>query len=310
MREYLSVTLDHGAWPRLACLLGCQVYGDVNQGARIFAAGDVVVFGRLRGEVHAGADGDRDAVVAALVMEPRRIAIAGEQALGPEWLSGAGEPHPEVAAISEEGTITILPASPAERGADDSDRLEAPLARIWKLLLGQLKPTASRSFRPARAALLTGIYIAAAGIVTFCAPAWSFATISLDLLEAYLSLKETIPAPFASHKKAKCLLFVAGLLFDRSTIATGWVQLFGCYYIGAAAGDVLGLGVDGFYISTVIGRAVLFIAFAGLVGFQAVQQSLLILGVINVVGALSMLLALQVRQPAGRQPAARPHMRI
>eukprot|EP00850_Spirogloea_muscicola_P002847 SM000011S19025 [mRNA] locus=s11:442017:443970:- [translate_table: standard] len=208
-------------------------------------------------------------------MEPRRIAIASEQALGPEWLSGAGEPHLEVAAISEEGTITILPASPAERGADDGDRLEAPLARIWKLLLGQLKPTASRSFRPARAALLTGIYIAAAGVVTFCAPAWSF-----------------------------------GLLFDQSTIAIGWVQLFGCYYIGAAAGDVLGLGVDGFYVSTVIGRAVLFIAFAGLVGFQAVQQTLLILGVINVVGALSMLLALQVRQPAGRQLAARPHMRI
>src|SRR5690349_13878069 len=39
------------------------VLGDVNPGAKIIAAGDIIIWGRLRGIVHAGADGDEEAVV-------------------------------------------------------------------------------------------------------------------------------------------------------------------------------------------------------------------------------------------------------
>jgi septum site-determining protein MinC len=42
------------------------VIGDVNPGAEIVAGGSVVVWGRLRGVVHAGAEGNEKAVVCAL----------------------------------------------------------------------------------------------------------------------------------------------------------------------------------------------------------------------------------------------------
>ncbi len=53
------------------------VYGDVNPGAEIVAGGDVIVWGVLRGNVHAGANGDEEAVVCALDMIPTQLRIAG-----------------------------------------------------------------------------------------------------------------------------------------------------------------------------------------------------------------------------------------
>lgn len=52
------------------------VFGDVNPGAKVIAAGDVVVWGKLRGMVHAGALGDESAVVCALDMNPNQLRIA------------------------------------------------------------------------------------------------------------------------------------------------------------------------------------------------------------------------------------------
>jgi septum site-determining protein MinC len=52
------------------------VVGDVNPGADIIAGGSVVVWGKLRGTVHAGSDGDEQAVVCALEMEPVQLRIA------------------------------------------------------------------------------------------------------------------------------------------------------------------------------------------------------------------------------------------
>lgn len=52
------------------------VIGDVNPGAEIIAGGQIVVWGRLRGLVHAGAFGDRDAVVCALDLAPTQLRIA------------------------------------------------------------------------------------------------------------------------------------------------------------------------------------------------------------------------------------------
>lgn len=53
------------------------VVGDVNPGAEIYAGGSVVIWGRLKGMVHAGMEGDEKAVVCALEMEPTTLRIAG-----------------------------------------------------------------------------------------------------------------------------------------------------------------------------------------------------------------------------------------
>jgi septum site-determining protein MinC len=53
------------------------VVGDVNPGAEVYAGGSVVVWGRLKGMVHAGMEGDEKAVVCALEMEPTTLRIAG-----------------------------------------------------------------------------------------------------------------------------------------------------------------------------------------------------------------------------------------
>lgn len=59
------------------------VLGDVNPGAEIIAGGSVVVWGRLRGVVHAGAEGDRNALVCALDLSPTQLRIANEVATTP-----------------------------------------------------------------------------------------------------------------------------------------------------------------------------------------------------------------------------------
>lgn len=80
------------------------VYGDVNPGAEIIAAGDVVVWGRLRGNVHAGAEGDEDAVVCALDMMPTQLRIAGYLVTSPP--EKRRKPRPEVALVRD-GQIVV-----------------------------------------------------------------------------------------------------------------------------------------------------------------------------------------------------------
>jgi septum site-determining protein MinC len=74
------------------------VVGDVNAGAEIVADGDVVVWGHLRGTVHAGANGDADAVVCALELSPTQLRIADLIAVSP---AHRGEARPELARIKD-----------------------------------------------------------------------------------------------------------------------------------------------------------------------------------------------------------------
>ncbi|MGQ0600150.1 MAG: septum site-determining protein MinC, partial [Anaerolineales bacterium] len=74
------------------------VLGDVNPGAEIVASGDVIVWGRLRGVVHAGAEGDAGAVVCALDLAPTQLRIAGYIAVSPPQ---KGQPHPEMARVKD-----------------------------------------------------------------------------------------------------------------------------------------------------------------------------------------------------------------
>ncbi len=52
------------------------IVGDVNPGAEILAGGSVVIWGRLRGSVHAGCSGSDGAVVCALEINPTQLRIA------------------------------------------------------------------------------------------------------------------------------------------------------------------------------------------------------------------------------------------
>ncbi len=80
------------------------VMGDVNPGAEIIAAGDVFVWGHLRGNVHAGAYGDENAVVCALDMTPTQMRIAGYITTSPP--GKRRKPQPEVAMIRD-GQIIV-----------------------------------------------------------------------------------------------------------------------------------------------------------------------------------------------------------
>lgn len=50
--------------------------GDVNAGAEISATGNIIVFGAIKGKVHAGCEGDISCIIAALTMQPIQLRIA------------------------------------------------------------------------------------------------------------------------------------------------------------------------------------------------------------------------------------------
>lgn len=54
----------------------------MQKGGTILADGDIVVLGRLQGDVHGGQNGDRDATVCAVELDDCHIRIAGATALG------------------------------------------------------------------------------------------------------------------------------------------------------------------------------------------------------------------------------------
>ena len=89
-------------YPGDVCILG-----DVEAGAEVVADGDIVVWGVLRGTVHAGASGDDEAVVCALRMVPQQLGIAGYVSrFPPAEPDDPGPQLPELARI-EEGRIVV-----------------------------------------------------------------------------------------------------------------------------------------------------------------------------------------------------------
>jgi len=81
--------------------------GDVNPGAELIAGGNVVVWGKLRGTVHAGALGDADALVCALQLAPSQIRIGPFIAQAPTGtLRGRLPKWPEMARV-QEGAIVV-----------------------------------------------------------------------------------------------------------------------------------------------------------------------------------------------------------
>ena len=79
------------------------VLGDVNSGAEIIAAGDIIVVGKLRGLAHAGANGQEEAAIWAMSLNPKQLRIANYVAQAPE---GSESSTPERARVVE-GRIVV-----------------------------------------------------------------------------------------------------------------------------------------------------------------------------------------------------------
>lgn len=75
------------------------VVGDVNPGAELVATGNVVVMGSLRGIVHAGANGNKEAIVVALNLQPTQLRIADVITRAPDENDNGGQFVPELAYI-------------------------------------------------------------------------------------------------------------------------------------------------------------------------------------------------------------------
>jgi septum site-determining protein MinC len=80
------------------------VLGDVNPGAEIVAGGDVIVWGVLRGMVHAGYPDNENALVCSLQLAPVQLRIAHLLSRPPEGFEA--QSRPEIATIRE-GQIVV-----------------------------------------------------------------------------------------------------------------------------------------------------------------------------------------------------------
>jgi septum site-determining protein MinC len=80
------------------------ILGDVNPGAEIVAGGDILVWGVLRGMVHAGYPDKEHAIVCSLSLTPVQLRIAHLLSRPPEGFEA--QPRPEFAAIRN-GQIVV-----------------------------------------------------------------------------------------------------------------------------------------------------------------------------------------------------------
>jgi septum site-determining protein MinC len=97
------------------------VVGDVNPGAEVVATGDILVFGRLAGVAHAGAQGNEKARVYGLRLEPVQLRIGSR--IAADDASDSRSVQPEVAFVRGEHIVitpfdeidTMLMEAQAER---------------------------------------------------------------------------------------------------------------------------------------------------------------------------------------------------
>ena len=105
---FLNKTLRSGT--RIEFSGHVVVVGDVNPGAEIVAEGNVLVWGRVRGMIHAGAKGDTSAFICALDLSPTQLRIADEISA---ILKPQNNPHPEIASLNGDGKLQSVPWEPS-----------------------------------------------------------------------------------------------------------------------------------------------------------------------------------------------------
>ncbi|MBL8050575.1 MAG: septum site-determining protein MinC, partial [Anaerolineales bacterium] len=97
---FISKTIRSGT--RIEYPGNVVIVGDVNPGAEVIAEGNVVVWGRVRGVIHAGVKGNRSAFICALDLSANQLRIADEVSA---MLKPQKDPKPEIASINEEGKL-------------------------------------------------------------------------------------------------------------------------------------------------------------------------------------------------------------
>lgn len=85
------------------------IIGDVNPGASVIAAGNIVVIGALKGSATAGTNNNPDAFVMALVMDPIQIQIADVIARSSDTKSHFKKKHEPMIATIQNHQICIEP---------------------------------------------------------------------------------------------------------------------------------------------------------------------------------------------------------
>ena len=96
---YLQMTVRSGIEIRHSGTV--IVLGDLNPGGIVVANGDILIWGRLRGIAHAGADGNSKCLIMALHMEPTQLRIADYVARAPT--TQLTQVYPEIAHVTPEG---------------------------------------------------------------------------------------------------------------------------------------------------------------------------------------------------------------
>lgn len=99
---YLQATVRSGVEIRHPGTI--VILGDLNPGSTVIADGDILVWGRLRGVAHAGANGNTQCRIMALQLEPTQLRIADYVARAPE--TPPNQYYPEVAYVAS-GSIRI-----------------------------------------------------------------------------------------------------------------------------------------------------------------------------------------------------------
>jgi len=80
------------------------ILGDVNPGAEVIAEGSVIVWGRVRGMLHAGCAGDTEAIICALDLQSPQVRIANEAS---NVLKPVNKHLPEVVSLNEDGVLQM-----------------------------------------------------------------------------------------------------------------------------------------------------------------------------------------------------------
>lgn len=82
------------------------IIGDVNSGAEVCAGGNIIVLGTIRGNVFAGVNGNKDAIIAAFSLQPGVLKISNIITVSPDDTDKPS--YPEVAKIKN-GNIIVEP---------------------------------------------------------------------------------------------------------------------------------------------------------------------------------------------------------
>lgn len=117
---YLQTTIRSGVEVRHSGSI--ILLGDLNPGGSAIAAGDIIIWGSLKGIAHAGASGNRSSRIMALKMQPTQLRIADLVARAPEKSPDLIEP--ETAYIAPDG-IRLYLANSFSRTHSFSEKIQA-----------------------------------------------------------------------------------------------------------------------------------------------------------------------------------------